>query len=106
MAAPIPQRGEVWMVDFCMAAKVRPALVLSQPYSDVDRAIIGVMPHTTSVRGSPLEVAINLRFLEKGVFLLQGFATMPPRHFLRRLGSLSLEQLDMVEQGMRNWLGL
>ncbi len=106
MAAPSPQRGEVWMVDFGMAAKVRPALVLSRPYSDEDRAIVGVVPHTTSLRGSQFEVAIPVRFLEKGAFLLQGFATMPPRHFIRRVGALTNEQLELVEEGMRRWLGL
>jgi mRNA-degrading endonuclease toxin of MazEF toxin-antitoxin module len=34
MAAP--QRGEVWLVDLGMAAKVRPAVVISVPAEDVD----------------------------------------------------------------------
>ena len=32
-----PQRGEVWLVDLGMAAKVRPALVISVPAADADR---------------------------------------------------------------------
>ena len=34
----MPERGEVWQVDFGTTAKVRPALVISLPYDDADRA--------------------------------------------------------------------
>jgi mRNA interferase MazF len=44
----VPQRGELWLVDLGMAAKVRPAVVLSIPAQDVDRALVTVVPHTTS----------------------------------------------------------
>jgi mRNA-degrading endonuclease toxin of MazEF toxin-antitoxin module len=43
-----PQRGEVWLVDLDMAAKVRPAVVMSIPAADVDRALVTIVPHTTS----------------------------------------------------------
>ena len=39
-----PQRGEVWLVDLGMAAKVRPALVMSIPAADVDRALVTIVP--------------------------------------------------------------
>ena len=52
----MPERGEVWQVDFGMTQKVRPALVISIPYEDADRALIGVVPHFTSLRGSRFEV--------------------------------------------------
>ena len=47
-----PRRGEVWLIDFGMARKTRPALVVSGPFAAQDRAIITVIPHTTSLRGS------------------------------------------------------
>jgi mRNA interferase MazF len=47
-----PQRGEVWLVDLGMAAKVRPALAISVPVEDVDRALVTLVPHTRA-RGSP-----------------------------------------------------
>ena len=47
-----PRRGEVWMVDLGLAAKVRPCVVLSIPASDQDRALATLVPHTTSIRGS------------------------------------------------------
>ncbi len=61
------KRGEVWQVDFGMAQKVRPALVISVPYDDSDRALIAVVPHTTAIRGSRFEVVLPVRFLEPGV---------------------------------------
>ena len=47
-----PQRGEVWLVDLGMAAKVRPAVVISVPADDSDRALVTLVPHTTSPRSS------------------------------------------------------
>jgi len=40
-----PQRGEVWLVDLGMAAKVRPALAISVPVEDIDRALVTLVPH-------------------------------------------------------------
>ena len=51
----VPQRGEVWLVDLGLAAKVRPALVVSVPPGDVDRALVTIVPHTTSLRNSRFE---------------------------------------------------
>jgi mRNA-degrading endonuclease toxin of MazEF toxin-antitoxin module len=45
-----PRRGEVWLIDFGMAGKTRPALVVSGAFGDRDRALITVIPHTTSLR--------------------------------------------------------
>lgn len=102
-----PKRGEVWMVDFGLAAKVRPALVITIPYTDDDRALIGVVPHTRSLRGSDLEIKVNASFLKSdGAFLLQGFATVPPKHFIRKMGSLNSAQLKPIEDGLRRWQGL
>ena len=46
----IPRRGEVWLVDMGYAAKTRPALVLSIPLEEDERALTTVVPHTTSQR--------------------------------------------------------
>ena len=56
-AVKAPQRGEVWLVDLGLAAKVRPALVISVPANDEDRALVTIVPHTTSPRGSRFEAA-------------------------------------------------
>jgi hypothetical protein len=47
-----PRRGEVWLIDFGQAAKHAPRLVVSVVFGDLDRALITVVPHTTSLRGS------------------------------------------------------
>ena len=37
----MPKRGEIWLADLGFAAKTRPVLVLSVPFSDSDYALIG-----------------------------------------------------------------
>ena len=101
----MPKRGEVWQVDFGATAKVRPALVISVPYADADRALIGVIPHTTATRGSQFEVVVGARFLGEGTFLIQGIQAFPPKYFLRCLGVLTPAQLQSVEDGLLRWLG-
>ena len=100
----MPERGEVWQVDFGVTAKVRPALVISVPYADADRALIGVIPHTTATRDSQFEVVVEARFLGEGAFLVQGIQAFPPRYFMRRLGVLTPAQLQSVELGLLRWL--
>ncbi|MDA8109846.1 MAG: type II toxin-antitoxin system PemK/MazF family toxin, partial [Betaproteobacteria bacterium] len=53
-----PLRGEVYMVDLGMAAKVRPCVVLSVPPEEADRALDTLVPHTTAVRRSKFEVSV------------------------------------------------
>jgi mRNA interferase MazF len=100
-----PQRGEVWLVDLGLAAKVRPALVLSIPAGDTDRALVTLVPHTTSVRASRFEVAVPVQFLRPGAFDAQSLVTIPHAKLIRRLGRLHPIQLAQVEQGVRAWLG-
>ena len=102
----MPERGEVWQVDFGVTAKVRPALVISVPYADADRALIAVIPHTTATRGSQFEVVVGARFLGEGAFLVQGLQAVPPKYFLRRLGVLTPAQLQSVEAALLLWVGV
>jgi len=102
----VAERGEVWQVDFGITQKVRPALVISIPYTDADRALIGVIPHTTATRGSQFEVSVPTRFLAEGAFLVQGIQAVPPKYFLRRLGVLTPEQLRRVEEALLRWQGI
>ena len=93
-------------MDFGITQKVRPALVISVPYVDEDRALIGVIPHFTSLHGSRFEVAVPTHFLREGAFLVQGIQALPPRYFLRRLGTLTPEQVQRVEQVLLFWQGI
>src|SRR2546422_666402 len=85
-----PQRGEVWLVDVGMAAKVRLALAISVPADDIDRALVTVVPHTTSPRNSRFEVVVSVQFLRAGVFDAQNLVTIPHAKLVRVLGRLSV----------------
>jgi len=101
-----PERGEVWLVDLGMAAKVRPAVVISVPADDSDRALVTLVPHTTSPRSSRFEVAVGVPFLRTGVFDAQNLITIPHAKLIRALGRLSGVQLGAVERVICTWLGL
>jgi mRNA interferase MazF len=101
-----PPRGEVWLVDLGMTAKVRPCLVISVPTGSADRSIVTLVPHTTSVRGSRFEVAVAVRFLKAGAFDAQGLITVSGTWLVRKIGSLSSAEMRQVEAGVCDWLGI
>ena len=101
-----PRRGEVWLVDLGMAAKVRPALVISVPAEDIDRALVTLVPHTTSPRQSRFEATVPAPFLRAGVFDAQNLVTIPHAKLIRSLGRLGSAQLAVVERAVGVWLGL
>ena len=101
-----PRRGEVWLVDLGMVAKVRPAAVISVPAEDTDRALVTLVPHTTTVRQSRFEAAVSVSFLRAGAFDAQNLVTIPHAKLVRHLGKLSEAQLGVVGSAVRAWLGL
>jgi len=103
---PNPNRGEVWLVDLGYAAKTRPCLVLSIPAEDIDRALATLVPHTTSIRGSRFEVETKTRFMKNGAFDAQNLVTIPHAKLIRKLGTLQLAELSLVEDAVRLWLSL
>jgi mRNA interferase MazF len=102
----LPSRGEIWLCDLGMVAKVRPVLIVSVPFEDQDYALFHIVPHTTAVRSSQFEVAISLSFLESGVFNIQGSQSVPRGWLLRNLGILTKDQLAQIENSFRRWLQL
>jgi mRNA interferase MazF len=70
-----PRRGEVWLFDCGMVAKVRPVLVLSVP------------------------------FLKEGAFVAQSITTYPIARAIRKLGALNAVQLAEIETAVFKWLG-
>ena len=103
---PKADRGEVWLVDLGYAAKTRPGLILSILPLDTDRALVTVIPHTTSPRGTQFEVSIPTSFLRRGAFDAQDPATVALAKLIRKLGDLTPPQLASVEDAVRHWLGL
>ena len=100
-----PARGEVWLFDLGMVEKVRPALIVSVAYGLADRALVTIVPHTTSLRGSAYEISVKLPFLKPGAFLAQNVSTYPNVRAIRKLGALKRDQFDLVFAGLLRWLG-
>jgi mRNA interferase MazF len=98
--------GEVWMIDFGMAAKVRPAVLLTgEPAAD-ELDLVTVVLHTTALRGNRWELNIPKAFLKPGVFYLQQVQTISTVKLERRLGVLTAEEMDRVRNAVRNRLGI
>lgn len=100
------KRAEVWLVDLGYVAKVRPCLVVSVRPEAVDRALVTLVPHTTSPRRSRFEAAVPLGFLREGAFDAQSLVTVPRVKLIRRLGVLSSAQMIEVDRVLAAWLGL
>ncbi len=103
---PIARRGEIWQVDLGIAAKVRPALILSVAFLDHERALFAIVPHTTALRGTRFEVSLSVQGIQPGAFDAQGIRSIPAAALNRKLGLLSPDQMIQVEEGVRAWLGL
>ena len=93
------------MFDLGLAAKVRPVLIVSVPYGDHDRALVTIVPHTTSLRDSQHEIRVKAAFLKDGAFLVQNVATYPTMRAIRKLGTLNSPQFSLVMSGLLRWLG-
>lgn len=100
------RRGEVWLVDLGYAAKTRPALVVSVPALESERALVALVPHTTSLRGTRYEIPSHVRFLKAGAFDTQNVVTVSESKLLRKLGRLSDDEFNAVLAGLLNWFGL
>ncbi|MEO0454021.1 MAG: type II toxin-antitoxin system PemK/MazF family toxin [Verrucomicrobiota bacterium] len=103
---PIARRGEIWMADLGMIAKVRPVLILSVGYQDSERAVVTYVVRTTSTRGTQYEVTHKQRGMKSGAFDAQGVATIPDIKLERKVGSVDKETLAQVESAVRKWLAL
>jgi mRNA interferase MazF len=100
------RRGEIWQVDFGIAGKVRPALVVNIDFTDTERALYAIVAHTTAPRGTRFEVGLDVPGLQSGVFDVQQLVAMPDARLLRRRAVLTADQLHQVEEAMSLWLGL
>lgn len=100
------RRKEVWQIDFGLAQKVRPGLLLTDYPQEDELALLTVISHTTSVRGNRWELQINKPFLKAGVFHLQQINTIGSHQLLRRLGALTEAEMKLIEEHLRRRLTL
>jgi mRNA interferase MazF len=103
---PAVNRGEVWLIDFGMAAKVRPALLLTGTPADDELDLLTALLHTTSVRGNRWELSIPKPFLKPGAFHLQQVQTVSTVRLERRLGVLTADEMRNVSSALAGRLGL
>ena len=103
---PAVNPGEVWSVDFGLAAKVRPALLLTgNPFAE-ELDLVTVLLHTTSLRGNRWELPIPKPFLKLGAFHLQQIQTVSTVKLERKLGALTADEMDRVLDALAERLGI
>ena len=103
---PKAKRGELWMADLGMVAKVRPVLILSVDYEGEERAVVTYVLRTTSLRGTRYEIPHPGRGMPTGAFDAQGLGSVPDVKLERRLGIVDGEVMARVEDAVRAWLKL
>ena len=97
---PAVKRGEVWLVDFGLAAKVRPALLLTDNPADEELDLVTVLLHTTALRVNQWELAIPKPFLKPGAFHLQQIQSVPTVRLEKRLGFLHESEMNLVLEAL------
>ena len=103
---PAVNPGEIWMTDFGMAAKVRPALVLTGNPATDELDLVTLLLHTTSLRGNRWELNIPKPFLKRGAFHLQQIQTVSTIKLERRLGVLTDDEMNRVRDAIAERLSL
>ena len=101
-----PSRGEIWQGDMGIAGKVRPCLLLTDYPANDELALVTVVPHTTALRGNEWEVAIPKPFLKEGAFHIQQVQSISLPKLMRRFGSLTHEEWNMISAKLAKRLGL
>jgi mRNA interferase MazF len=102
------RRGEIWWADLPALHGRRPAILLSRDQAIAVRASVTVVPITSRVRGIPVEVALGA---EDGVpracvANADNVTTVAKAHLLSRIGRLSADKLQAVEEAVRFALAL
>jgi mRNA interferase MazF len=103
---PSVNAGEVWMTDFGMTAKVRPALLLTGNPAPDELDLVTVLLHTTSLRGNRWELNIPKPFLKPGAFHLQQVQTISTVKLERKLGTLTTSEMRQVLDALGKRLGI
>jgi len=94
------------MIDFGLAAKVRPVLLLTGEPAEDELDLVTVLLHTTALRDNRWELNVPKPFLKPGAFHLQQIRTVPTIKLERRLELLSQEEMNLVENALAERLRL
>ena len=103
---PSVSPGEIWMTDFGMTAKVRPALLLTGNPEPDELDLLTVLLHTTSLRGNRWELNIPKPFLKSGAFHIQQIQTISTVKLERKLGVLTDAEMDQVRDALAERLSI
>ena len=103
---PGVSKGEVWLVDFGMVAKVRPALLLTGEPADDELDLVTVLLHTTALRGNRWELNLPKPFLRPGAFHLQQIQSISAAKLERKPGGLTQPEIEQVEEALLRRLAL
>jgi mRNA interferase MazF len=94
------------VIDFGIAAKVRPALLLTDSPGDDELDLVTALLHTTALRGNRWELPIPKPFLKSGAFHLQQIQTVSTVRLERRLGTLTEDEMRRVDRELVRRLGI
>lgn len=100
------RRGDIWMMDLGLAAKVRPCLLLTDFPAVDELALVTIIPHTTALRGNRWEISMPLPYLRDGAFHLQQVQSVPISALVRRLGVLSDAHYELILNKLAERLSL
>lgn len=103
---PAINSGEVWLTDFGLAAKVRPALLLTGNPADTELDLVTVLLHTTALRGNRWELSIPKPFLKPGAFHLQQIQSVSTVRLERKLGVLTEAEMNKVLDALAERLSI
>jgi mRNA interferase MazF len=97
-----PRPGKVWLADLGLAAKTRPAVIVSRHDPEPPRALVLYVPLTTQDRHSSYEVRLpRLPFLDRdSIANVQGMGSLPLVRLERRLGLLPNQAMLQIKQAM------
>jgi mRNA interferase MazF len=97
-----PQPGDVWLADPGIAAKIRPAVIVSRQDPSPPRALASYVPLTTQNRLSPYEVSLpRFPFLDRdSVANVRGLASKPTVRLERKLGRLPRDVMTKLKSAL------
>jgi mRNA interferase MazF len=102
------KRGDVFLIDLGLAAKIRPCLIVSIPGADTQRNMSVVAPLTTQPRGGECEIKFPKPpwLHDDSVVNLMGLGGIDNAKVGRFLGRLKPETMNAVSEGLVRMLGL